>query len=296
MTRARGDSGLDGFVNLRKPSGPTSHDLVARVRRLLGTRRVGHAGTLDPLAEGVLPIALGRATRLIDRLSSADKEYEAWAVLGLRTTTDDAEGQLLAQADVPDFSTEELQTALDTFVGQIEQVPPAYSAIKVAGRRSYDLARSGASVALASRAVTIESIELRSWERPVLRFRVCCSKGTYIRSLARDLGERLGVGASLRRLIRLRVGPFDLGQAVDLEEVAEHRAALVLPPDTLLRDCPSLVVDDAQVDHLRHGRAWAAPDDVAPDLDVRAYTREGQFAAILRRQDDRWRPILTFLD
>jgi tRNA pseudouridine55 synthase len=296
MTRARGDSGLDGFVNLCKPSGLTSHDLVARVRRILGTRRVGHAGTLDPLAEGVLPIALGRATRLIDRLSSADKEYEAWAVLGLRTSTDDAEGEPLAQNDVPDFSTQELQTALGTFAGQIEQVPPAYSAIKVAGRRSYDLARSGASVALSARTVTIESIELRSWERPVLHFRVCCSKGTYIRSLARDLGERLGVGASLGRLIRLRVGPFDLGQAVDLEELAERRSVLVLPPDALLRDCPSLVIDDAEVDHLRHGRAWTAPSDVAPDLDVRAYTREGQFAAVLRRQDGRWRPILTFLD
>jgi tRNA pseudouridine55 synthase len=217
-------------------------------------------------------------------------------VLGLRTTTDDAEGEPLAQTDVPDFPAQDLQTALDAFVGQIEQVPPAYSAIKVAGRRSYDLARSGASVALSARTVTIESIELRSWERPVLHFRVCCSKGTYIRSLARDLGERLGVGASLRRLIRLRVGPFDLSQAVDLEELAERRSALVLPPDTLLRDCPSLIVDDAEVDHLRHGRAWTAPSDVAPDLDVRAYTRDGQFAAILRRQDDRWQPTLSFLD
>lgn len=296
MTRARGDSGLDGFINLCKPSGPTSHDLIARVRRLLGTRRVGHAGTLDPLAEGVLPIALGRATRLVDRLASADKVYEAWAVLGRRTTTDDAEGELLTQVVVPDFSRQELQTALEAFVGQIEQVPPAYSAIKVAGRRSYDLARSGAAVALAARAVTIGWAELRSWDRPVLRFGVGCSKGTYIRALARDLGERLGVGASLQRLIRLRVGPFELGDAVDLDELAERRTELLLPPDALLRDYPALVVDEVEQGHLRHGRAWTASPDLAAPVEARAYTCDGRLAAVLRHDDGRWRSILTFLD
>ena len=197
---------------------------------------------------------------------------------------------------MPDFSTRDLTEALGAFVGEIAQVPPAYSAIKVEGRRSYDLARAGAAVALAARTVTIAWIELHSWERPVLRFRVCCSKGTYVRSLARDLGDRLGVGASLRRLIRLRVGPFNLAQAVDLDELAARQTAAVLPADTLLRSRPALVLDATELEHLRHGRAWTAASEVAPDLDVRAYTCDGRFAAVLSRDDGRWRPSLTFLD
>jgi tRNA pseudouridine55 synthase len=296
VTRARGDAGIDGFVNLCKPAGPTSHDLVAGVRRVLGTRRVGHAGTLDPLAEGVLPIALGRATRLIDRLADADKEYEAWTLLGLRTSTDDAEGEPLAVAEVPDFPFEALQRALGSFVGQIEQIPPAYSAVKVAGRRSYDLARHGQQVALQARTVTIERVDLLAWERPLLRFRVRCSKGTYVRALARDLGERLGVGGSLHRLVRLRVGPFSLDRSIGLDELARRRLAVVSPPDSLLRSCPAIVLDQAQLEHLRHGRGWPAPAPLTGPVEARAYAADGRFAALLRSEGDSWRPNLIFLD
>ena len=167
MVRARGDAGIDGFINLCKPAGPTSHDLVAIVRRRLATRRVGHAGTLDPLAEGVLPLALGRATRLVEALADADKEYYAEIELGRRTTTDDAEGELVLRSDVPDFSPAELDAALASLQGQIEQVPPSYSALKVGGRRSYALARTGQSPVLAARRVQIYSIVRRAWARPV---------------------------------------------------------------------------------------------------------------------------------
>lgn len=294
MVRGQGDAGLDGFLNLCKPAGPTSHDLVAFVRRSLRTRRVGHAGTLDPLAEGVLPIALGRATRLIDLLADSDKEYYAEIVLGRRTTTDDAEGELLAQRPVDGLTVQEIEAALTSFLGEIEQRPPAYSAIKVAGRRAYDLARQGQNLNLAVRRVTIYSIEPRSWQPPVLAVRLRCSKGTYVRSLARDLGDRLGLGGSLGRLVRLRVGCFELAEAVSRAEIEARGPATVLAPDFVLRREPALVVDDTQRDYLRHGRAW--PDERATGGLARAYTLDGELAGLLTSDVGRWQPKLTFLD
>jgi tRNA pseudouridine55 synthase len=294
MSRAKGDIGLDGFLNLCKPSGPTSHDMVAAARRLLGTRRIGHAGTLDPLAEGVLPLALGRATRLIDRLAEADKEYYTEALLGVRTSTDDAEGELLESRAVPRFDASELDAALAAFVGEIDQVPPGYSALKVGGRRAYELARAGREVTLSARRVTIYEIERRRWEWPVLSFRLRCSKGTYVRALARDLGERLGVGASLRRLVRLRVGPFHLAQAVEVAELEAGRAGLVWPADALSLGEPAGVLGQPELEHLRHGRSWRSDGRTAPQ--ARAYVADGRFVGLLAGHGDRWQPRLHFLD
>jgi tRNA pseudouridine55 synthase len=294
MARARGDAGLDGFINLCKPAGPTSHDLVSAVRRRLGTRRVGHAGTLDPLAEGVLPLALGRATRLVDLLAEADKEYQAEIELGRRTSTDDAEGELLSSRPVPRYAAAELDAALAGFVGQIQQVPPGFSALKVGGQRAYSLARAGQRPVLAARAVQIFALERRAWEWPVLTVRLRCSKGTYVRALARDLGERLGVGGALRRLVRLRVGSFTLAEAVSLEELDRLGERAVLPPDAPLVRQPAIVLSAEQEAHLRHGRAWTDLA-VSPGL-LRAYTLAGDLAGLIRAEGGRCRPKLSFLD
>jgi tRNA pseudouridine55 synthase len=294
VNRARGDSGLDGFLNICKPAGPTSHDVVAMTRRLLGTRRIGHAGTLDPLGEGVLPLAIGRATRLLDELSEADKAYYAEAVLGLRTSTDDADGETLKQRPVPKFTLDELDQAIAEFLGKGEQVPPAFSALKIQGRRAYALARKGYEIKLESRPITIYEIQRRHWDWPVLSFSVRCSKGTYIRALARDLGERLGVGASLRRLIRLRVGPFDLRDAIGLDDLRIQGSQLVVQADALALARPAVVLGQHEHEHLRHGRAWRSADG-CPAL-ARAYTFDGHFAALLACDAGRWRSKLAFLD
>jgi tRNA pseudouridine55 synthase len=294
VTRARGDAGLDGFLNLCKERGPTSHDLVARARRLLGTRRIGHAGTLDPLAEGVLPLALGRATRLIDQLAAADKEYYAEVNLSVRTTTDDAEGEPLEQFDVPRFDGQALDQALDSMVGMIEQRPPAYSAIKVGGRRAYELARSGQDLSLPARQVTIYQIERRCWDWPVLGLTVYCSKGTYIRSLARDLGLRLGTGGVLRRLVRLRVGPFALSEAVSLDEAGADVVRHMLPADAARVDAPAAVLGPLEVEHVRHGRRWPAPVNTSGS--ARAYDLDGRLIGFVEAADGHWQPRLRLAE
>jgi tRNA pseudouridine55 synthase len=293
MARTRGDIGLDGFLNLCKPAGPSSHDVVASARRVLGTRRIGHAGTLDPLAEGVLPLALGRATRLIDRLAAADKAYYAEALLGVRTLTDDTAGEIIEQRSVPRFASGELSDVLGEFVGEIEQQPPSFSALKVGGRRAYELARMRSKVPLSSRRVTIYEIDPRRWEWPLLGFQVRCSKGTYIRALVRDLGQRLQVGACVRRLVRTRVGPFELGDALGLDDLERLGRGSVLPADVLSLDQPIVVLGEQQLDHLRHGRSWDAGGCAAL---ARAYTCDGRFAGILSGVCGRWRPKILFAD
>lgn len=284
----------DGFLNLCKPRGPTSHDVVASVRRVLGIRRVGHAGTLDPLAEGVLPIAIGRATRLIDFLAATDKEYYAEAELGVQTTTDDAEGEVIMTTSVPPFSATEVDAALERFRGEIEQVPPRYSAVKIGGRRAYELARRGGEVTAAPRRVTIYHIERRIWTPPVLGFTVRCSRGTYIRALARDLGAYLGVGASLRRLVRIRVGPFHLEEAASVEEIQREPAAYLLAPDIALLSLPALGLSAAELEHVRHGRSWYSAEPTAPL--ARAYTPEGYLAGLISGEGQRWQPRLVLVE
>lgn len=213
---------MQGFLNLNKPLGLTSHDCVARVRRLLRLKRVGHGGTLDPAASGVLPIAIGKATRLLQFLSH-DKAYRATIVFGVNTTTDDLEGEIIYSQPVPQLSLEQIIPVLKQFQGQIVQVPPKYSAIQVQGKRLYDLARAGEAVEVPARTVEVFKIEILDWRAgnfPQLDVEIACGTGTYIRAIARDLGVALNTGGTLAALTRTRSSGFDLADSLSLEELA----------------------------------------------------------------------------
>jgi tRNA pseudouridine55 synthase len=247
---------MDGFLNLNKPAGFTSHDCVAKTRRLLKMKRVGHAGTLDPAATGTLPIALGRATRLLQFLPG-DKTYRATVRFGITTTTDDLEGEILTQEPAPRLSLEAINAALPQFLGQIQQVPPSYSAIQVDGQRLYDLARQGKSVDVPIRTVEIYSIQVLDWRPgnyPELDLEIACGSGTYIRAIARDLGQTLHVGGTLSCLRRTASSGFALEQSLTLtdletqlqhnhfqpihpQETMRHLNAIALPPILAKRWC-----------------------------------------------------------
>jgi tRNA pseudouridine55 synthase len=260
------ERGPNGILVLRKPPGPSSHDMVALVRRLTGVKRVGHGGTLDPFASGVLPVFLGLATRLVEYHLGDDKAYRATVCFGAGSSTDDRDGEL-APGPAPAPDREGATTALEGFRGQIEQRPPAFSALKVGGRRAYELARRGETPQLAPRTVTIKRLELVDWdasdpERPVAVLEVECGAGTYVRSLARDLGERLGCGAYLGALERTRSGPFGLDGAHDPDEVRaaaargpDRLAELMLPIDAGLEAIPAAALEEPEVVATARGQA-----------------------------------------
>jgi tRNA pseudouridine55 synthase len=223
---------MDGFLNLNKPAGLTSHDCVAKVRRLLRLKRVGHGGTLDPAATGVLPIALGRATRLLQFLPE-DKAYRATIRFGVRTATDDLEGEVLAAIPAPSLTLEQVQQALPQFQGRIQQIPPSYSAIQVQGKRLYELARAGEAIEAPVRTVEIFQIEILDWrpgEFPELEVAIACGAGTYIRAIARDLGDVLNTGGTLASLIRTASSGFHLLDSLTLDQLAEQIQQETLHP------------------------------------------------------------------
>lgn len=286
---------MDAFLNIDKPAGMTSTDVVRRVRRLAGQKRVGHGGTLDPMATGVLPIALGQATRLLEYfLQEEGKGYVATVQLGSTTDTDDAEGAVLATHLVPSLDATLLETTLGHFRGTISQIPPIYAAIRVDGRRLYEYARAGETVDIPSRSVTIERLELLDWTSDTLQINVACSKGTYIRSLARDIGAMLGCGAHLTALRRTRAGSFDLSTAIPLDELLaqpERLASAALPPIAALADWAHITVDAPTVADLRQGRRVRLECEAerAALLDA-----AGALVAIAERIDDGWQPVKVF--
>jgi tRNA pseudouridine55 synthase len=280
-----------GILNIDKPSGWTSHDVVARLRRVTGVRRIGHAGALDPLATGVLVVCIGAATRLSDYFMSGDKHYRATVHLGIETDSWDAEGEVVARGDASAVTRERFGEALAGFVGEIEQTPPMYSALKRDGQPLYRLARRGEQVTLEPRPVTIHQAELTSWEHPVATIDIVCSKGTYVRSLAHDLGAVLGCGAHLAALRRLRSGRFAIGDAVALDALDANnwRAALVAPWEALA-DRSRLIVSAEQCGELLLGRAVELPA-VCEDV-VFAFDAQHTLIAVLIPVDapGRWRP------
>lgn len=293
---------INGLLVIDKPAGWTSHDVVAKLRRLTGVRRIGHAGTLDPLATGVLPLGIGQGTRVLEYLSDADKTYEATILLGVTTDTYDADGRVTASADASLVTRADVERTFAGFLGEIEQRPPAYSAIKQNGVPLYKLARAGQRVATPARRVTIYSIDLLAVALPTLAVRVRCSKGTYIRSLAHDLGQRLGVGAHLTALRRTAIGGFGVEQALSLEAwqaAIENGSwpAHIRPLDAALAHLPAVSVAAEEAARLRDGVAPAlALADAAPDSLWRVYDAAGALLALVRAPGARegWRALKVF--
>jgi tRNA pseudouridine55 synthase len=291
---------VDGILNVCKPAGPTSHDVVARLRRLSGQRRIGHAGTLDPAASGVLLTCLGQATRILEYMANYDKEYCAEVRFGVATDTYDAEGQPCGEPATPTFDCDRLAAALAAFVGRSEQVPPPYSAIKVGGQPAHRLARAGHAVQLAPRPVEIQSIDLLQWQPPNATFVVRCSKGTYIRSLAHDLGQRLGCGAHLSALCRTASGPFHLKDAVTLEQLqvafAEGFAEQFLQAaDEALLALPAALLSDDSARRVTQGQLWHGPEAATDAPACRAYNAAGTMVALLHQESPGlWQPRKVF--
>ena len=298
---SKGRGLISGILNIDKPRGWTSHDVVAKVRRLTGQRRVGHAGTLDPLATGVLLICIGQATRVAEYLMAGQKRYRATLRLGISTDTYDADGQVTRDAGTVNVSRQDVEDALAAFVGEIEQVPPMYSALKRGGQPLYKLARRGETVERRPRRVTIESLQVVDWSPPEVTLEIVCSPGTYIRSLAHDLGERLGCGAHVTALRRLASGRFTLEDAISLGTLAEAVAAgewthLLLPLDTALLDFQAVTVDAGDAQRLRHGQA--IPCAVPPATALgRAYGPDGRLIAVIAYDPEAalWRPKKVFV-
>ncbi len=279
--------GWNGIFNINKPPGLTSARVVSIVRRLTGARRVGHAGTLDPLAGGVLPVCVGPATRVVEYILEQPKVYRAEITLGVTTDTDDAEGRVLATRPLTGIGEPQVRAVLAEFVGRIRQRPPAYSAVKVGGRRAYELSRRGISVEVGAREVVVYRLDLLEFEPPRLVVEAEVGRGTYIRALARDIGERLGCGAHLSGLVRLRVGPFRLEDAVSPDALRELFAAgrgsdILYPPDEPLLGWPAVIVGPETARRLRSGQALSFRGGLADGTRVRAYTSAGGFLGILK--------------
>lgn len=269
---------MDGLLIIDKPAGVTSFDVVRTLRRCCRTRKVGHAGTLDPLATGVLPVAIGQATRLLEYLMAGEKVYQATLRLGVVTDTQDAEGRIVAEADWQGVSRAALEAACAGLTGRISQVPPMYSAIKQNGQPLYRLARQGVEVEREAREVTIEAIEILRFEPPEAELRVTCSKGTYIRTLCHDLGDKLGCGAHLADLRRCRNGLFDEADSIPLAEVERLTAAgedlPLLSPAQALADWPEIVITGDV--------AWRLKDGIAPKCEeVEGQAEPGQRVRIM---------------
>lgn len=278
---------LHGVLVVDKPGGLSSAQVVARVKRALGAKRVGHTGTLDPMATGVLPIVVGEGTKLAPFLLADDKEYEGELELGVTTDTLDAEGAVLARADAAAVDEAALRRAMAALTGPIQQIPPMVSALKQDGRRLYDLARRGIEVEREPRDVRVDRFELTAFVPPRARFIVACSKGTYVRALVRDAGAALGCGATLTALRRTRAGRFGLECALPLEVVGDRAAgALVSPPDAV-GHLPAVRLAEAELRAVRFGQQLPAPPDLGVDAVVRLLTPGGDLAAVAQRQGDR---------
>ena len=263
---------MDGLVLVDKPKGLSSHDVVDRVRRALGTRKVGHAGTLDPMATGLLVMGVGRATRLLRFLGDLDKEYEGTAVLGIETDTLDADGRVVRTAE-PEVDEADLRSALEALTGEIDQRPPAYSAVAVGGERMYRAAREGRVLEAEPRRVRVDAFDLLRLDAPEFDFRVVCGGGTYVRSLVADAGSALGPGAHLTRLVRTRIGPFRL------EDSALPDEAALLPIERAVAHLPRMELDEEEAVAARHGRSLGPPDQ--PGYTA-AFDPHGQLVGVYR--------------
>jgi tRNA pseudouridine55 synthase len=289
---------ISGVLVVDKPVGLTSHDVVQIVRKGTNIRRAGHTGTLDPRASGVLVILLGPAVRLSEYVSASDKRYQAVVRLGTRTDTYDADGRILSTSPV-NVTEEQFEAALKNFIGTIEQVPPPYSAVKIKGRKAYEMAREGEEVDLSPRTIQVYNLELLEWAQPEAVIDVYCSSGTYVRSLAHDLGEALGCGAHLVGLRRTKSGRFTLRDAVPLRKLREQFEngtwyQLVIPAAEALSDWPAIDLTGDEVESIRHGHR--VPGDPSLGKMARGISQQGELVALLEFDDEtkEWQPKKVF--
>ncbi len=300
---------INGVLNIYKESGYTSFDVVARLRGILRQKKIGHTGTLDPMAEGVLIVCLGNATKLVDMITSGDKCYEATLKLGITTDTEDITGQMLTESDV-NVTEEAVRSAILSFVGEYDQIPPMYSAIKKDGRKLYEYARAGIEVKREARKVEIYSIEDIRIEALYASFKVHCSKGTYIRSLCRDIGGRLGTGATLTALKRSEVHGFEAKDALTVDEISKLAEAgelskYVLPADSLLMEYPAYHIEDDYIKYLNNGNKlfnYQLVSDkikgVRPEEEmIRVYDIKGLRALYIKTEEpNTYKPYKMFVD
>ncbi len=298
---------IHGIINVYKEKGYTSHDVVAKLRGILGQKKIGHTGTLDPDAEGVLPVCLGKATKVCDLLADKDKTYHAILLLGKTTDTQDTSGRVLREAEVTS-SIKEVYQAIQSFQGDYEQVPPMYSALKVNGKKLYELAREGRTVEREARKVQIHEIKIHEIVLPRVSMTVSCSKGTYIRTLCHDIGEKLGCGGCMEQLLRTQVGSFFLEDSLKLEEIeilkdlgqlGEH----IIRIDELFSGYPAVTLKEEYQKLLANGNPFysrQAKKQVFPEGNgyVRVYGADGTFYAIYEyiKKENRFRPVKMFYD
>ena len=285
---------MNGIVIIDKPAGWTSQDVTARLRRVFGTRRIGHGGTLDPMATGVLPVFVGRATRGVEFFEHAEKTYETELLLGVATDTEDTTGTVLFRREVS-VTQEQLTEVLERFRGEIMQIPPMYSALKVNGQKLCDLARKGRQVERQPRPVTIHELTLLSREGDTLHLRVRCSKGTYIRTLCADIGEALGCGGCMQALRRTQAGEYTIAEAVPLQQLLEaaEPETYLRDVDTMFRGYPGVKLTVNQEKRCRNGNAFSVS---LPGGTYRAYSQSGEFLMLAKVEDGVMSTIKSFFD
>jgi len=289
---------MNGIIIIDKPQEWTSNDVVSRLRRVFNTRRIGHGGTLDPMATGVLPVFVGRATRGVEFFEHAEKVYEATVRFGITTDTEDTTGKVLTECEVS-LTREDLEAVLPKFRGDILQIPPMYSAIKVNGQKLYDLARKGREVERQPRPITIHELQLLEFTGREARLRVRCSKGTYIRTLCKDIGEALGCGGCMAALRRVEAGEYTLEGAVplrqllDLSEAGEDVEHLLRPVDTMFASHPALHLNEKQTRLVKNGNAFS---EKCSDGTYRVYGPDGEFLALCKAENGRVSTIKSFFE
>ena len=295
---------MDGILNLDKPYGLTSMDVVRRIKRAGGLKRVGHGGTLDPVATGVVPICLGQATRMMEYLVEGTKEYRAVIELGVATDTYDALGKETSRVDALHVAEADVEGALESFKGAIQQVPPMYSALKRGGKRLYELARAGIEVEREPRHVEVYKVVMIDWSPPLASVEVTCGRGLYMRSLAHDLGQALGCGGHLKTLVRLRTGPFEISEALCLGDIERRLAEgdwkeALYAPDVVLQHLRAMVVGRRVEGMVNHGQSLPPDPRLAsprPDERCRVYSVDGRFLAVaaFHASSGQWRPQKVF--
>jgi tRNA pseudouridine55 synthase len=284
-----------GLLNLHKPAGKTSRDVVDLVQRLVRPEKAGHAGTLDPLATGVLVVCIGQATRLIEYVQQSAKRYIGTFLLGRSSPTEDTEGEITLHHEDPRPTRDQLEAILPQFIGTILQRPPAYSALKVEGKRAYALARQGAPVELQPRPIEVHSIEIVKYDYPELVLDIRCGSGTYVRSLGRDIAQAAGTSAVMSALVRTQIGPFHLADALDpLQLTRDTLPQLLLPPIAALGKLPQILLSHSDCEELRHGRPVPISSTISADSEAAGIGPDNALVAILHWKNNAWWPSRVF--